>query len=236
MKVDRPILFIILFSVSWIIPQKGLAQIFKPQIDIAIGGGFNAAYFDIGGGTPGYSLYSSTMYHWTEHWETGLFFGVHRLKGTDEGTPELGRGLAFDSNLYEFSGRVEYLFYYSSSWKKKYKQKINPMLPYGGTWKRKIKPFLFAGGGVLQYKPYVYNYVTERGIDENPGLSKVAPIVNGGFGVHYYMNRYFSVSVEFKANFPIFNYTEHVTIEEIDNKWDIFYLAGIRFVWSLSAS
>lgn len=235
MKVTRSFYFWMQFIAFFFMTGTGFSQIFKPQVDISLGGGLNLSYFDVGGGTPGLSLTSSTMYHWTDHWKAGLFFGVHHVKGTDEGTPMLGRGLAYDSNLYEFSGRVEYILYFSSSWKSKWKQKVNPMLPYGGTWKRKVKPFLFAGAGVVQYRPYVYYYPTSGGLDENPALASVAAIINGGFGVYYYVNRYFSISLDGKINLPLFNYFEDFKTEDIENTMDLFYVIGIRFIWSMSA-
>jgi hypothetical protein len=236
MKVSRSKSFIFLLVACSILSGPGFSQIFKPQIDISLGGGINTSYFDVGGGTPGLSVVSTTMYHWTEHWKAGMFFGAHNVRGTDEGTPFLGRGLAYDSYLYEFSGRVEYIFYYASSWKKKWKQKINPMLPYGGTWKRKVKPFLTAGGGILHYKPYVYYYVIDEGLDENPAYATIAPVFNTGAGIYYYANRYFSIAFDAKINLPIFNYFEGYVPDEIEDEWDFFAVFTIRFIWSQSAS
>jgi hypothetical protein len=112
------------------------------------------------------------------------------------------------------------------------------MLPYGGTWKRKIKPFLTAGGGIVQYKPYVYYYPINInvGLDENPAIASVAPLFKGGFGIYYFINRYFSVVVEANANLPLFNYFENYKTEEIEDKWDLFHVITIRIIWSQSAS
>jgi hypothetical protein len=236
MKVCRSISFLILLLASSLLARTGFSQMFKPQIDVSLGGGMNLSFFDVGGGSPGLILTSSTMYHWTEHWKAGMVFGVHNARGTDEGTRYLGRGLAFNSHLYEFSLNVEYLFYYSSSWTSKWKQKINPMLPYGGTWKRKIKPFLTAGAGIVQYKPYVYYYVTDGGLDENPAYAKVAPVFNGGAGLYYFANRYLSIALDAKVYLPLFNYFEGYVPEEIEDKLDVFAVFGIRIIWSLSAS
>lgn len=226
----------LLFLASIFLTGTGYSQMFKPQIDVSLGGGINTSYFDVGGGTPGLTLTSSTMFHWTEHWKAGMFFGVHNVKGTDEGTPYLGRGLAYDSYMYEFSARVEYLFYYSPSWTSRYKQKINPMLPYGGTWKRKVKPFLTAGAGILQYQPYVYYYVTENGLDENPDYPSVSPVFNTGAGLYYFTNRYLSIALDAKINMPLFNYFEGYVPDEIEDKWDFFAVFTIRFIWSMSIS
>lgn len=236
MKVCRSTSFLLLLLAGSFLARTGYSQMFKPQLDVSLGGGINLSYFDVGGGTPGLSLTSSTSYHWTEHWRAGMVFGVHNVKGTDEGTPMLGRGLAYDSYLYEFSASVEYLFYYSSSWTSKWKQKINPMLPYGGTWKRKIKPFLSASAGIIQYKPYVYYYVTEGGLDENPAYAKVAPVFSGGAGLYYFANRYLSIALDAKLNLPLFNYFEGYVPEEIEDTFDMFVVLGIRIIWSLSVS
>ncbi len=236
MKVFRSRFFLILLLASSLLARTGFSQMFKPQIDVSLGGGLNLSFFDVGGGTPGLTLTSSTMYHWTEHWKAGMIFGVHNVKGTDEGTRYLGRGLAYNSYVYEFSVNVEYLFYYSSSWTSKWKQKINPMLPYGGTWKRKVKPFLTAGAGIVQYKPYVYYYVTDGGLGENPAYAKVAPMFNAGAGLYYFVNRYLSIALDAKVNLPVFNYFEGYVPDEIEDKIDFFAVFGIRIIWSLSAS
>lgn len=236
MKISRLISLVFLLLISTFLARTSFSQIFKPQIDFSLGGGMNLSYFDVGGGTPGLTLTSSTMYHWTEHWKAGVFFGVHNVRGTDEGTPMLGRGLAFDSYFYEFSGRVEYIFYYSPSWKSKYKQKINPMLPYGGTWKRKVKPFLTAGAGIIQSKPFVYYYVTEGGLDENPDYPTVAPVFNLGAGLYYFANRYLSVALDAKVNLPLYNYFDGYVPDEIEDKLDLFAVLSLRFIWSMSAS
>jgi hypothetical protein len=178
---------------------------------------------------------STTTYHWNEHWQAGMFFGMHNVRGTDEGTPFLGRGLAYNSYIYEFSGRVDYIFYYTPSWTSKYKQKINPMLPYGGTWKRKIKPFLTAGAGVIQYKPYVYYYVNEAGLSENPAYAQVEPVFNLGTGLIYFVNRYFSIALDAKINLPLFNYFEGFVPDEIEDTMDFFAVFGIRIIWSQTA-
>ena len=74
---------ILVMMVSLFLTGEAYSQMFKPQIDIALGGGINTSYFDVGGGTPGLSLVSTTMYHWTEHWKAGMFFAAHNVKGTD---------------------------------------------------------------------------------------------------------------------------------------------------------
>jgi len=86
---------------------------------------------------------------------------------------------------------------------------------FSGTWKRKIKPFLTAGAGIVQYKPYVYYYVTDGGLDENPAYAKVAPVFNAGAGLYYF---------------------EGYVPDEIEDKLDFFAVFGLRIIWSLSAS
>jgi len=208
---------------------------FSPQVEVSFGSGINLSYFDIGGGTPGLSIWNSVVYQWDEHWKAGYKIGIHNVVGTDEGTDLFGRGLAYNSNLYEFSGRVEYVFFFSTSWKSIWKQKINPMLPYGGTWKRKIKPFIYAGGGILHYLPYVYIYPTGDGVDENPAYARVVPNINGGFGVYYFINRFWSIALEAQSNFPFFNYIEGYLHEEYPDSRDMFHSLGIRVNWSHSS-
>ena len=216
-------------------PDKGFSQIFSPQVEVSFGTGINISYFDIGGGSPGLSLWNTFMYQWDEHWKAGYRIGFYNVVGSDEGTEYFARGLAYNSNVYEFSGRAEYLFFFSSSWKSIWKQKINPMLPYGGTWKRKIKPFLFAGGGILQYRPYVYAYPTGQGLDENPDYASIKGSLNAGFGVYYFINRYLAISLEAGTNFPFYNYIEGYGQEEFTDKMDVFHTFGARIIWSQSS-
>jgi hypothetical protein len=216
-------------------PGKIQSQIFSPQVEVAFGGGINISYFDIGGGTPGVTLWNTLLYQWDEHWKAGYRIGFYNVVGTDEGTDYFGRGLAYDSYLYELSGRVEYLFFFSSSWKSIWKQKINPMLPYGGTWKRKIKPFLYAGGGILHHRPFVYLYPTGDGLDENPDYASIKTSLNAGFGVYYYLNRFVAIAFEAGSNFPFFNYIEGFEQEEFPDKMDMFHTFGVRVIWSHSS-
>lgn len=213
--------------------RTGYAQMFKPQVDFSFGVGGNVSYFSIGNGTPGLSLSTNTFYQWNSHWKAGANIGVHNVVGTDEGTANYGRGLAYDSYIYEFSGRVEYLFYFSSSWNSRWKQKINPMLPYGGTWKRRIKPFLFAGAGMIHYKPYTYTYPNNAPLDENPPYPSLAALLKGGFGVYYFLNRFVSFSLEAGTNLPLSRYTEHIESELIEKGWDMFHVISVRFIFSL---
>ena len=222
----------ILLFACFLLPSTLFSQMFTPQIDVSFGGGLNVSYFDIGSGSPGYSLWNSTLYQWSEHWKAGYKLGMHHVTGTDEGTDNFVLGLAYRGNLYEFSGRVEYILYFASSWKSIWKQKINPMLPFGGTWKRKIKPFLYAGAGILQYVPYAYYYATGVGAVENGGDAYVTSVVNGGFGIYYYVNRYFSMTLEAGSNFPFFDYMGDYLDEEHTNSMDMFHTVSFRITWT----
>ena len=99
--------------VCLLVTNSVYSQLFSPQVEVSFRAGMNISYFDIGGGTPGLSVLNSVLYQWDEHWKAGYKIGVHNVVGTDEGSDLFGRGLAYNSNLYEFSGRVEYIFFFS---------------------------------------------------------------------------------------------------------------------------
>jgi len=207
------------------------SQTFYPQINISLGGGGNISYFGIGGGSPSLSLVTSSMYQWNDHWKAGINIAYHRVVGTDEGTAHFVRGLAYNSSFYELSGRTEYIIYFSSFRVRKWKQRLNPQLPYGGTWKRNIKPFIYAGGGLLHYLPYLYNYSTETGIDENPGIASITAVVNAGLGIYYHIGPFLALSLEAGSNLPFFDYTSVLPDVEFFNKVDTYHHVALRLIW-----
>lgn len=208
------------------------SQNFTPQIDISLGGGVNMSYFDIGSGSPGYSVSASTMYQWSDHWKAGIQLDMHNVVGTDEGTAFFSRGLAYNSYIFEFTGRAEYIFYLSTSWKSKWKQKLNSRLPYGGTWKRRVKPFLYAGAGVSRYTPYIYSYSTGVEVDGPSGESQFTPVINGGFGLYITINRSWNTAIEAGTNFPFFDYSSGYREIGDPNTADMIHYLGIRLTYN----
>ena len=105
--------YIITGLLTWLmLTNLVYGQNYVRQIHISAGGGINLSFFDIGGGSPGLSFTGSGLFMWDEHWKAGIHFGYHQVEGSDEGTAEFARGLAYKSEMYEISARGEYLMFF----------------------------------------------------------------------------------------------------------------------------
>jgi hypothetical protein len=213
----------------WLLTNSVFSQSLVRQIHISVGGGVNSSFFDIGAGSPGLSLSASSLFLWTEHWKAGIHFGYHQVEGTDEGSAQFGRGLAYNSELYEYSVRGEYLVFFGHTGGAKWKLSQNSSLHYRGSWKSRIKPFLYAGAGALRYHPYLYYYPTGEPLDENPEFPDWTSIINAGMGIYFYITPYWTVALEIGSNFPFFDYTKNYNFDEFSNSLDMFHNLGIRF-------
>jgi hypothetical protein len=214
---------------AWLcLPNPVRGQSFVHQIHITAGGGVNSSFFDIGAGSPGLSLWATSQYMWDEHWKAGFHFGYHEVKGTDEGTANFGRGLAYESEIYEFSVRGEYLIFFSFRGGAKWKLSQNSYLYYRGVWQRRFKPFVFAGAGALHYTPFLYSYFDGRPLDENQNIPYWAPIMNAGFGIYFFITPYWTVGLEIGSNFPFFDYTRDYPDYGFSNKVDMWHQIGIK--------
>jgi hypothetical protein len=222
-------LFYIGLIASLLLEHSASGQSFVRQIHISVGGGVNASFFDIGAASPGLSLSASSLFMWDVHWKAGIHFGYHQVKGTDEGSANFARGLAYNSELYEFSARGEYLIFFGYTGGAKWKLSQNSSLHYRGSWKSRIKPFLFVGAGALRYQPYVYYYPTGEPLDENPEFPTWTSIINAGMGIYFFITPYWTVAVEIGSSFPVFDYTKTYTSEEFSDSWDRFHTVGLRF-------
>jgi hypothetical protein len=208
--------------------KPAFGQSFVRQIHISAGGGVNASFFDIGAGSPGLSLSASSLYMWDEHWKAGFHFGYHQVKGTDEGSANFARGLAYDSELYEYSVRGEYLIFFGYSGGAKWKLSQNSSLHYRGSWKSIIRPFICLGAGALRYHPNLYYYPTGEPLDENPEFPTWTSIINAGMGIYFFITPYWTVALEIGSNFPIFDYTKIYNSEAFSDSRDMFHTVGLR--------
>lgn len=208
--------------------QSAEGQRYFRQIHISAGGGLNLSFFDIGGGSPAPSYSGSALFMWDEHWKAGIHFGYHQVEGSDEGTAEFGRGLAYKSEMYEISARGEYLIFFGYRGGAKWKLSQNSALHYRGTWKSMFRPFISAGAGALRYQPYLYHYPDGSPLDENPEVPDWTTILNAGMGMYFFITPYWTVALEIGTSFPFFDYTKTVQDVEFSRSLDMFHSLGIR--------
>src|SRR5210317_1057967 len=125
MNSDRILSIYTSLIVCLLLSTSAFSQGYVRQIHISVGGGVNASFFDIGAASPGLSLSASSLFMWDEHWKAGIHFGYNQVEGTDEGSANFARGLAYNSEFYEFSARGEYLIFFGYTGGAKWKLSQN---------------------------------------------------------------------------------------------------------------
>jgi len=205
---------IIVFILLSTIPVSGQPK-FIPEFILGWGPGINASYFDIGGGSPGISLSASGHYRWTNNYMAGISLNYHLSNGTDEGTVNSDRGYNYTSNLFETTARLTYLFTFKPLPEKR--------------WKKLIMPYIFAGAGCLVFFSEPGEYPGQKISSE---YSHLAFIMNGGIGLHYKLNDYWSVGMEACLNLPFSDYLEGYSSQKSEFN-DTYHNTFIKIIYTI---
>jgi len=189
---------------------------FSRRAYIEAGTGVNLSYFDVGGGSPGVSFKGSALYDLSPNWRLGASIGVHRARGTDEGTPEAARGYEFRSNLNEISAKAVYLFRFK---------------PYPiRKWKLKLEPRAFVSLGILQFQPKPNDMLATQG---NGDYLPVAPFMTGGIGLAYHLDQDLSILFESCGNGSTSDYLEGFTDQSESMVPDLFLTFLVKFIYKI---
>ncbi len=189
---------------------------FFPRVHIEAGTGVNLAFFDVGGGSPGLSLQGGVLYDLNPHWRLGVNIGTHRARGTDAGTPDATRGYEFRSNLNEISAKGVYVFRFKHYPIKK--------------WKTKLEPRAFVSLGILQFIAKPNDQLASLG---NGDYLPVAPLLAGGIGFAYHMERDLSLLIEGGCNGSSSDYLEGLANSGDLPLPDFFLTILIKFIYKV---
>ena len=196
-------------SALWVSGQS----YFIPRMYVEAGVGSNLSYFDVGGGSPGFSFDGNVFFDLRPSWRIGLSVGINRARGTDEGTANDARGFAYTSNLFDLSAKAMYII--------KFKQ-YPPV-----KWKRKLEPRVFASLGVLQLQPIPNQKLLERSTEE---YLSVAPILSGGFGLAYHLERDLSLVLEAGSKISTSDFLEGYTNTLFSNSRDMYHMLMLKVI------
>ena len=189
-------------------------QNFLPRIYIEAGAGTNLAYFDVGGGSAGVSIQAGAMYDLDPSWRLGVNVGFHRTRGTDEGTANESRMYAYRSNLNEISLRGHYVFRF----------KLYPVK----RWKLHLEPRIWAGLGVIQIQPKPNEVLANNSTDQ---YLPVAPLISGGLGLAFTLDRDISLVLEAGSNLTTSDYLEGYTNHNYSDSRDMFHSILLKILY-----
>ena len=188
------------------------------KTSLEAGTGTNLSYFDIGGGSPGMSVTGSVLFMVAPSWSLGPQVGFHRARGKDEGTPNENRDYAYKSNIFEFSLKGMYVIRFQSN---SYR-----------AWKRKWKPRIYTGIGILQVQP-VQNPQLIAGSEEDH--LPVAPVFSGGVGIEYVLNQTLSVVIEGGSSLSTSDFLEGYTNLAYSTANDMYHSMMIKLKYFIPA-
>ena len=189
---------------------------YSPGIYIEAGAGTNLAFFDVGGGSPGLSVQGSVLYDLAPAWRLGANIGIHRARGSDEGTDQAERGYAFRSNLTEIAVKGVYVFRFKPRPIKKYKLKLEPRA--------------FVNLGILQFHVRPNDLLAAQG---NGETLPVAAFFSGGIGLAYRVSRELSVLFEAAGNISTSDYLDGYSDPENGPNPDVFCSMLIKFAYKV---
>lgn len=184
---------------------------------IEAGGGINLSYFDVGGGSPGVSFSGSMLFGITSNWLLGPEVGFHHMRGKDKGSPNEARAYAYKSNIFEIKLKGMYVIRFNR-------------YPYK-PWKRKLRPRIFAGLGILQVQPVQNQQLTAGSTEEH---LPVAPVFYGGFGLEYALTNRCSLVLEGGSSLSTSDYLEGYTNLENSSANDMFHSMLIKLTYYIS--
>jgi len=187
------------------------------KYSIEAGGGINLSYFDVGGGSPGMSFSGTMLFGIADNWMLGPEVGFHHTRGQDSGTPNEERAYEYKSNIFELKLKGVFVIRFNQY----------PHKP----WKRKLRPRIFAGLGVLQVQPVQNQQLTAGSTEEH---LPVAPVFCGGIGLEYAISNTFSLVLEGGSSFSTSDFLEGYTNLENSSANDMFHSMLLKLTYYLS--
>lgn len=198
--------------------QSANSQSFQSQLRLSFGGGIIISDFDISGGSPGLSLTGAANYQWTKNLRAGINLGYHKVVGSDDGTSDSDGGYSFDSQLFEVTGRFEYVFTFAEYPIKK--------------WSQILYPFLYSGAGILQVQSDLYDNSTGSRANTGPDYITVTPVLSAGAGIYIKINSLWHLCFEGGTNFSFSDSLESYSSEALSSSKDNYHCFIIRLIWS----
>ena len=196
---------------------------FSTELRLEGGPGLNLSYFDVGGGGLGFSFSAGANYWWARNWMGGLHLMIGQVYGTDEGKKNDIRNYAYSSTLLGVAPRVTFLIPVKDM------MRIFRTGPYTQWRRSRLSPYLYIETGLLYFNPIPKKDLVN---DIHEGFSQIAAAFDGGFGVIYHIDDYWSVGVEAGLNFNTSDYLEGFTYKTSDYN-DMYYTALVKVVYRI---
>jgi hypothetical protein len=190
----------------------------KNYYEIFFGPGMFAAFTDIGTYNTGFGADLGLRYRFNRHFSFRANLVTGSISGTDEGSKNDSRGIIYHTLLTEPTAQIEFFIFRE---KRGFDRRGYLVL------KPVINPYIFAGTGGIYFYPSIEGGNPDRIPND---YSKLAPIINGGGGFIFILNKKWSCSIEMGGRFIISDYLDGYTSDASTSR-DMYYFAHINVIY-----
>ena len=141
--------------------------------------------------------------------------------GDDAGTRNEARGLSYHTLMIESTAQAELFIL---------KQKRGFNRRGNMTWIPRLRPYIFAGGGGICFNPSVEDLTPDS---NGTGFKKIAPVMIGGAGFIYGINREWFLGAELGGRLITTDYLDGYTSSASKSN-DLYYIATVNLIYQIN--
>jgi hypothetical protein len=190
----------------------------KNYYEIYAGPGIIVAFTDVGTYNTGYTGSLGLRYRFDRHFSVRASLSYGSLSGTDEGSKNEIRGIVYQSVFIEPAAQVEYFLFIE---RRGFDRRGYLVLkPY-------VNPYAFAGVGGTFFYPSIQSGKVPLPEDD---YSRAAPVISGGGGLIFTINKKWSCGLEAGGRFLFTDYLDGYTCEDSQSN-DMYYYGNINLIY-----
>ena len=187
--------------------------------EIFFGPGMFVAFTDIGNYNTGSGADLGLRYRFDSHFSFRANLVSGYLSGTDEGSKNDSRGITYHTLFIEPTAQIEFFLFRE---KRRFDRRGNLVL------KPFINPYAFAGIGGNYFYPSIKSGNPDIILPDD--YSRFAPVISGGGGLIFTINKKWSCGVEMGGRFILTDYLDGYTSDASASR-DMYYFANINLIY-----
>jgi len=188
----------------------------KNYYEIFLGPGIFAAFTDIGTYNTGLGADVGLRYRFDSHFSFRANLVAGYVSGTDEDSDNDSRGIIYHTLLMEPTAQIEFFFFRERrGFDRRGHLVVKPV----------INPYAFAGAGFIYFSPTIEEASVPVMMPED--YSRMAPVLNGGGGLIFTLNKKWSCGIEMGGRFILTDYLDGYTSDASTSR-DMYYYSNIH--------